>query len=105
MLLVKEEKFMPNHEATIERNNDKASLVLSIDSKQYKIALTEDNPREIKKIFNQLIIELKKGKFNFTLSDKTQDLYHHICKEYIKQLNVEIADVYSQLKKNNLLST
>lgn len=94
---------MLNHEATIERNNDKTNLVLSINSKQYKIGLSEDNPKAIKKVFNQLIVELKKGKFNFTLSDTTQDLFHHICKEYIKQLNIEIAEVFSQLKKNNLL--
>jgi|SaaInlLV_10m_DNA_2_1039722.scaffolds.fasta_scaffold00364_5 hypothetical protein len=100
----KEEKFMKNHNATIEREEEKTTLVLTIGTTNYDICLTDDNPIEVKNVFNDLIVELKKGKFTFILSDEIQDLYYHICGEYIKQLNAEIADVYSQLKKNNLVN-
>jgi hypothetical protein len=96
---------MLNHNATIERDKEKANLVLTIGTQKYYIALTDDNPADVKKVFNNLIVELKKGKFSFTLVDETQDLFFFICEEYIKQLNGEIADVYSQLKKNELVST
>lgn len=93
---------MQNHKATIFRDDKMASLVLSVGEVDYRIPLTHDSPNETKIVFNKLIVELKKGKFEFTLEDQTEDLYYHICYEYIKQLNSEIADVYSHLKKNNL---
>lgn len=94
---------MLNHNATIKREEEKASLVLSIGETDYIICLTDDNPNEVKNVFNDLIVELKKGKFNFTFSDDQKDLYHEICDEYIKQLNGEIADVFSQLKEYDLV--
>ena len=94
---------MQNHNATLEREEEKVNLILTIGSTNHKICLTDDNPSEVKKVFNDLIVELKKGKFVFTLSDDTKDLYYHICEEYINQLNGEIADVYSQLKKYDLV--
>jgi hypothetical protein len=94
---------MENHSATIDRNDEKTDLVLKIDTKEFRICLTDDSPGDIKNVFNLLIIELKKGKFEFSLTDATQDLFHHICAEYIKQLNGEIADVFSQLKKYELI--
>ena len=79
-----------------------ASLILSVGGVDHKIPLTNDSPSETKSVFNKLIVELKKGKFELTLEDQTEDLYYHICSEYVKQLNGEIADVYSTLKKNGL---
>lgn len=89
----------------IKRDNEKAVLVFTIGLKSYNISLTDDNPGEVKAVFNHLITELKNGKFSFSLVDDTKDLYYYICDEYIKQLNGEIADVYSQLKKNELICT
>ena len=94
---------MLNYNATIERKDDAVNLILTTVTNNYCICLTDDNPSEIKNVFNDLIIELKNGKFSFSLSDETQDLYFHICDEYIKQLNAEIADVFSQLKKYDLV--
>lgn len=94
---------MLNHNATIEREDEKVNLILSIGTTNYNICLTDDNPNEVKKVFNDLIVQLKKGKFSFTLSDDNKDLYYDICKEYINQLNSEIADVFSELKKYDLV--
>lgn len=94
---------MLNYNATIERKDDSVNLILPTGTTKHCICLTDDNPSEVKNVFNDLIVELKKGKFSFILSDETQDLYFHICDEYIKQLNGEIADVFSQLKKYDLV--
>ena len=94
---------MLNYNATLERKDKDVNLILTTGTKRYSICITDDNPSEVKNVFNDLIIELKKGKFSFTLSDETQDLYFHICDEYINQLNNEIADVFSQMKKYDLV--
>ena len=94
---------MENYSATIDRGEEKTDLVLTVNSKEFRICLTDDNPGKVKSVFNSLIIELKKEKFEFTLSDDTPDLFNDICKEYIKQLNGEIADVFAQLKKYGLV--
>ena len=93
---------MQNHSATIDRSKGAVSLVLNVCDMDYRIPLTQDSPNETKRVFNHLITSLKKGKFAFNLQDQTEDLYYFICSEYLKQLNGEIADVYSQLKKNGL---
>ena len=95
---------MQKYNATIDRKEDKSvDLVLKTQSAEYTICLTDDNPSEVKKVFNSLIVELKKGKFSFSLSDETKDLFYYVCDEYLKQLNGEIADVFSQLKKHQLV--
>jgi uncharacterized protein (DUF1015 family) len=95
---------MQEYKATIDRKDDQSvDLVLTTDSAKHTICLTDDNPNEVKKVFNSLIVELKKGKFTFSLSDETKDLFFYVCDEYLKQLNGEIADVYSQLKKHKLV--
>lgn len=94
---------MQNYNAKIERKDEGVNLILETGANRHSICLTDDNPREVKNVFNELILELKKGKFDFSLLDETQDLYFHICKEYIHQLNGEIADVFSQMKKYDLV--
>lgn len=95
---------MQKYNATIDRKDDKSVyLVLTTQSAKYTVCLTDDNPSEVKKVFNRLIVELKKGKFSFSLSDETKDLFYNVCDEYLKQLNGEIADVFSQLKKHQLI--
>lgn len=95
---------MQTYNATIDRKDDKSvDLVLTTNSAKQTICLTDDNPNEVKKVFNSLIVELKKGKFSFSLSDDTKDLFFYVCEEYLKQLNGEIADVFSQLKKHKLV--
>lgn len=94
---------MEKHNAVIQRDGNEAKLVLNIGDSSLKIKLSEDNPIAIKNVFNELIKILKKGKFNFDLNDTKEDLYHHICKEYIKQLNSELSNVYGQMKTYGLV--
>lgn len=94
---------MATHKATIERKDKSATLKLAVEKTVLDIVLTEDKPNDIKSVFNKLLELLKGGLFDFTLSDDKEDLYHHICKEYITQLNAELKITFQELKDNDLL--
>lgn len=95
---------MATHNATIERKDNSATLKLALDSDELNIVLTEDNPNEIKAVFNKLLLHLKNEEIEFDLKDDKDDLYFHICKEYISQLNTELKSTYTELKDNGLLN-
>lgn len=94
---------MATHKATIERKDNSVSLKLTLGETPFEIVLTEDKPNEVKTVFNKLLEQLKYGEFDFNLSDEKEDLYYHICKEYITQLNTELKSTYKELKDNGLL--
>ncbi len=104
LLSEKEEKYMATYNATIERKDNSAILKLTLEMEELKIVLTEDNPYEVKSVFNKLLSNLKNGEIDFTLLDTTEDLYFHICKEYITQLNAELKSIYTELIDNELLN-
>ncbi len=94
---------MATHKATIERKDKSATLKLEVEKTMLDIVLTEDKPNDVKSVFNKLLELLKGGIFDFTLKDDKEDLYHHICKEYITQLNAELKSTFQELKDNGLL--
>lgn len=96
---------METKKATILRSEEKTLLVLHFEDTNLEIILTEDNPNAVKNVFNQLIQRLKKEELKFELDDEKQDLYFHISKEYISQLNAELLIVYSELKDYKLIET
>ena len=99
----KDEKYIETKTANIKREATATSLILNLDT-PLEIILTEDNPNSVKAIFNNLIKELKKGPLKFELEDeKKDDMYFHLCDEYIKQLNTEMETVYNELKDYELL--
>ena len=95
---------MATHNATIERKETGATLKLVIGDEELNIVLTEDNPNEVKSVFNKLLIHLKDHEIEFNLTDDKEDLYLHICKEYITQLNAELKSTYKELEDNGLLN-
>lgn len=96
---------MATHNATIDRKESSATLKLALDETELSIVLTEDNPNEVKNVFNKLLEHLKGGEIDFILTDVKEDLYFHICKEYITQLNAELKSTYKELQDNELLKT
>lgn len=94
---------METHNATIERKDNNAILKLALDETTLDIVLTEDNPNDVKTVFNKLLKQLKSEEFSFNLTDEKEDLYFHICKEYIIQLNAELKSTYKELQDNGLL--
>lgn len=96
---------METKKATIKREESSTQLLLQVGDKELKITLTDDNPSLVKTVFNDLLKELKKGPFKFELEDESDDLYHHICTEYITQLNAEMGTVYRELEEFKLIET
>lgn len=94
---------METHNATIDRKELSATLKLALGETVLDIVLTEDRPNDVKSVFNKLLEQLKKGEIEFNLTDDKEDLYHHICKEYITQLNAELKSTYSELHDNGLI--
>lgn len=99
----KEVKYMETKKAFIKREETKTSLAFSIGDKTLEINLTEDKPIEVKNVFNELLLELKKGEFQFELDDDEGDLFFHISSEYISQLNAELSSIYKELEDYELL--
>ena len=94
---------MELNKATIKREDTSAHLLLLVGERELKITLTDDNPNTVKGVFNDLLKELKKGPIQFELEDEASDLYHHICAEYITQLNAELTTVYGELEEFQLI--
>jgi len=102
--LEKEVKYMETFKASIIREENNTILALQIGAERYDINLTDDNPNNVKSVFNKLLQRLKDGAFKFDLEDSTEDLYYHICKEYIFQLNSELSSVYKELEDFELVN-
>lgn len=94
---------METYNATIDRTEKNETLELILGQEVLKILLTEDKPNEVKAVFNKLLEHLQKGEFEFNLTDTKEDLYHHICKEYITQLNAELKSTFKELQDNELV--
>lgn len=94
---------METHKAKIERKDNNAVLKLVLNTTELNIILTEDKPNDVKNVFNKLLECLKNGVFEFILEDDKEDLYYHICKEYLTQLNTEINSIYQELKDLGLV--
>lgn len=102
----KGDKYMETHEAKVIVEGSEHILSLNINDSTLKLPLTKDEPNEIKKVFNKLIIHLKKGAFKFNMAEKEDgDLIYHVAKEYIDQLNKELSEVYQELKDYHLIET
>src|SRR5687767_3593406 len=95
---------METHKAAIVRGDVNTVLTLFIKETNLNIPLTEDKPNDVKGVFNKLLEHLKSGAFKFELDDAKDDLYHHICKEYLTQLNAEMVSVYKELEDYDLLN-
>ena len=104
MHLEKGGKYMETHEAIVTINGSEQFLSFKINSSVFKLPLTNDEPNEIKIVFNELIKHLKKRPFNFSIAEKEDgDLIYEVAKEYIKQLNKELNEVYQELVEYQLL--
>jgi len=102
--LEKEVKYMETYKASIIRGDQNTILALQMGDNRYDITLTDDNPNNVKSVFNILLLKLKDGVYKFELEDSTEDLYYHICSEYISQLNSELSSVYKELEDYDLLN-
>lgn len=104
-LLEKGVKSMATHEAEIIKIDEEYFLALKLPDNKLEIAITQDLPKDVQKVFNELIVSLKNGVFSFSLKEQEQkDIYYDVAKEYISQLNSELDEIYKEMKECNLLN-
>lgn len=98
MLLVKEERFMEIIEAELVKNEDDYFIDI-LEEPKISIPISNDDPNAVKSAFNCLIERLKKGVFSISLKDADKDLFYHVAKEYLEQLNGELIDVHQEMEQ------
>ena len=72
------------------------------DQDPIKFPISNDDPKEVKKAFNKLLIRLKKGQFKIELKEETEDLFCQVAKEYLNQLNSELQEVFEEMQEHGL---
>lgn len=97
---------MEIYSAEVTEVDSENYLSLNIEDEKLLIPLTKDEPNEIKKVFNKLVVFLKKGPFKFSMEDKEDgDIIENVAKEYIGHLNTELDDIYKELTDSNLIES
>lgn len=98
MLLVREERYMEIIEAelvTIEGDY----FIDILEEPKITIPISNDDANAVKSAFNCLIERLKKGVFSISLKNADKDLFYHVAKEYLEQLNDELFDVHQEMEQ------
>ncbi len=83
--------------ATVEEIDNKYYICINDAGGIIRIPVSEDAPNDVKSAFNKLIVRLKQGKFQIEIEHAGQDLFSHVAKEYIIQLNREIEEIYGEM--------
>lgn len=102
MLSVKEERYMEIIEAELVTIEDSCFIDI-LDEPKISIPISNDDPNAVKSAFNSLIERLQKGEFSISLKDAEKDLFYHVAKEYLEQLNGELLDVYHEMEQYDFL--
>lgn len=107
MHLEKEDKSMETYKAeVVEDEDEEYFLALELPKREpLYIPLTQDLPKDVQEVFNQLIVSLKDGPFEFSIEDdETSDLYYQVSQEYISQLNAELEEVFDEMEEHGLMT-
>jgi hypothetical protein len=95
---------METFKAEVVERDKEPCLILEIKEQELIIPLTKDEPNEIKKVFNSLVLQLKKAPFQMSIEEREDgDIFHNIAKEYISQLNTELDIIRKELEAHSLV--
>ena len=94
---------METLDAAVQEKDAKHFLVIHIESEEIKIPLSDDNPTQVKKAFNRLIVRIREGPIQVRLNKGGEDLFHEVASEYIRQLNKEIQEVRAEMVQHDLV--
>ena len=94
---------METLEASVVKEEDKHYIEIATDGEDIRIPISEDKPNEVKSAFNKLIERIKEGEFEIEFEDEGDDLFYLVAKEYITQLNREIAEVRDEMTQYGLI--
>ena len=89
--------------ASVQSDGDKQFLEIELESGAVRIPMSDENPNQIKSVFNRLIERTRSGEFIVELDKVGDDLFSQVANEYVGQLNREIQEVRTEMKQLNLL--
>jgi hypothetical protein len=89
--------------AAIEADGDRYFIAIALENGAVRIPISDDSPNHIKSAFNSLIQRARSGEFRIDLQPVGDDLFSQVAKEYVTQLNKELAEVCAELEKFGLL--
>jgi hypothetical protein len=89
--------------ASVAQINEKYFINIEDKGRTISIPMSEDNPKEVKSVFNKLITRIKEGEFRIELSEVGEDLFSQVANEYLIQLNREIQEVYDEMKQHGFV--
>ncbi len=89
---------METIKATVVELDEKHFIKIENEGDEINIPISEDNPHEVKSVFNKLIARIKDGEFEIELEDVGADLFSLVAREYITQLNREIQEVRAEME-------
>lgn len=92
-----EEASMEILKAFVRVDKDKYTLEVELGDEVAVIPLSQDQSNEVKEAFNKLIVRLKSGLFRIELQECEDDLFSQVSKEYLVQLNSELAEVFGEM--------
>ena len=99
-----EVKFMETVKASVVAEDDKNFIKIQVKDGEIRIPICEDKPNEVKSAFNGLISQIKDREFQIELEGVGTDLFSQVANEYITQLNREIQEVRSEMKRFGLVN-
>ena len=94
---------METFKASVVADDDKYFIEIAAEGEAIRIPISEDKPNEVKSAFNKIVERIKKGEFEIALEDIGEDLFSQVAKEYIIQLNREIAEVRDEMIQYGLI--
>lgn len=94
---------METFKASVKEEDDKHFIEIVTDGEGIRIPISEDKPNEVKSAFNKLIERIKESEFEIKIEDERDDLFSQVAKEYITQLNREIAEVRDEMIQYSLI--
>lgn len=95
---------MEKIDAVVIEENDNHFIKI-LDQDPIKILISDDDPKQVKSAFNKLLLRLKQGVFEIELKEESEDLFFQVAKEYLKQLNGELQEVYEEMESAGLLKS
>lgn len=88
---------MEAFKAEVKEEDSRYYICIDLEGEVQKIPLSEDNPNDVKLVFNKLIKRLKSGKYEIKMEEIGDDLFSQVAKEYLGQLNRELQEVHKDL--------
>ena len=89
-------------EAFVRVDGDKYALEIQLGDEVAVIPLSQDQPNEVKSAFNKLVVQLKTGLFRVELQEPGEELFSQVSREYLKQLNSELKEVFGEMVSSGL---